>query len=153
MSNTIYTGKIFLPQADVPVAYIDNKPIRLDKIWYKYFNDTYRNTRLGTSALNGILSNNNLSESGTTVQVISGSTLQINGTLNVGGSGAFTFGGSAPDDGKLLIGHNSNGTYQEGNLVSADGTVTIANNAGEIDLSTDASSVQDNSLLVVDLLG
>jgi hypothetical protein len=38
-------------------------------------------------------------------------------------------------NGKLLIGHTANGTFELGNIASANSSVTVTNNAGGIDLS------------------
>lgn len=71
-------------------------------------------------------------------------TLTEAGTWSLGGSDEFIintsqkiskYAGTAPTNGKLLIGHTSNGTLELGNIVSADASVIITNNAASIDLS------------------
>jgi len=51
------------------------------------------------------------------------------------------YNNTAPTDGKLLIGHTSNGTFELGNIASADGSVTVTNGAGGIDLSVPNNSI------------
>lgn len=92
---------------------------------------------------NGLISNVNISESGTTVTIKSGSTFNVAGTFQLGGitvttnaNELNTFDGidTTPVDGALLIGNSGTNKYDTATLTAGSG-VTITNSAGGITLS------------------
>lgn len=65
------------------------------------------------------------------------------GKFSVGSSNDFTvnssgkiseYGNAAPTDGKILIGHTANGTFESGNITSSGSTITVTNNAGGVNI-------------------
>lgn len=82
---TGYTGKIPPIKPDQSIGYIKNNQVYMNREYYDYVQKTYKNTRLGETALNGILSNTNFTETTTTVTLVTGSTLNIVGDLQVAG--------------------------------------------------------------------
>ena len=149
MSDTIYTGNIALPTYSTPLANINGRPIVIDKVWYKYLTDTYRNTRIGTTAKNGLLSNTNFEESGTTVTLKVGSTFVVAGTMNI--TGTWRISGTqvditaaqlnaldnldeTPVDGAILIGDSVTNKYDT-NTLTAGTNIGITNTPGSITIN------------------
>lgn len=139
---TIFTGKIRKPDIKVPIGtIIDGKVYFTDDYFKNYELPRYKNTRTGETSLNGLLSNANISESGTTVTLIVGSTLTIAGTINV--TGTFKLGGATVTSSAAEINFNDGsvaGTVVASKTVVVDSNKDISAFRNVIGVNYDAGS-------------
>lgn len=132
-SNGIYTADIIAPRAETTVLTKDGT---LSRVYVDYLNNIFRRTG---GITNGILSNNQFSETSNTLVYLPGNTLTLEGTFNIEGTWEinnvpvtttanqlnFHVTSNAPTNGQLLIGSSANSTFYTSSLGSANGISTI----------------------------
>jgi hypothetical protein len=67
-------------------------------------------------------------------------------TFAIGTTGKISeYANAAPTDGQILVGHTANGTFEKTTLTSTDGSITVTNGAGTIDLAIPVETADEGS--------